>query len=121
MKIITKTIIKIGVTLAFIALSLSGYGLGLMSETKRDPGKIYLNPTTEGLQYEVIGLDGALNQKYTSKAGHTLAADPLGLAELPINEFKVSSFCGTIVAVVAIIGMALIPRGGITDIPPDAS
>jgi len=39
-----------------------GYDLGLMSETKRDPRKIYLEPTTEGLQYEVIGLDGALKQ-----------------------------------------------------------
>lgn len=36
------------------------YELCLMSEDKRLAGKIYLNETSLGLQYEVIGLDGKL-------------------------------------------------------------
>lgn len=36
------------------------YGLRLMSDSKREPEKIYLEKTDEGLVYEVIGLDGEL-------------------------------------------------------------
>lgn len=42
------------------ALNGYDYAFGLMSDTARDPRKIYLKYTNEGLQYEVIGLDGSL-------------------------------------------------------------
>src|SRR5262245_972222 len=33
-----------------------------MSDAARNPRRIYLNETTEGLQYEVVGLDGKLKK-----------------------------------------------------------
>ena len=38
------------------------YELGLVSEAEREPGKIYLENTREGLQYEFMLLDGKLEQ-----------------------------------------------------------
>jgi hypothetical protein len=78
-------------------IKLLGYDLGLMSDTSRHSGIIYLKDTTKNttkvLQYEVIGLDGKLKNNTIpwNELGDTLPTDfPRNLPDI-ITQSKYKS------------------------------